>query len=203
VALTRIGLVGICVLLMMAGSRAGQDSTARVLTSNDITAEIGTDVDARRVVAQVLTHLLVNHGRREFFLASQMRAEWLPSIPGVEFVRLSDAGIAGHISTCGTYWLVDWVNIEPTATRIGITTWKNVAKTPFGFRPAGSMKAWTPRFNFGPVTDRRHRDCVSPFTAVCVQAYPARAGVRRGRKSGGCGRDLRDCGHLATGPWLR
>jgi hypothetical protein len=109
VALTRIGLVGICVLLMMAGSRAGQDSTARVLTSNDITAEIGTDVDARRVVAQVLTHLLVNHGRREFFLASQMRAEWLPSIPGVEFVRLSDAGIAGHISTCGTYWLVDKV----------------------------------------------------------------------------------------------
>jgi hypothetical protein len=104
--MTHIGVAAICSMLMAAGSWAGQDSTARVLTSNDIKAEIGTDADARSVVAQVLTDLMVNHERREFFLASQIPTEWLPSIPGVEFVRLADAEIVGHISACGRYWLV-------------------------------------------------------------------------------------------------
>jgi hypothetical protein len=108
-AMTRIGVAAICSMLMAAGSWAGQDSTAPVLTSNDIKAEIGTDADARSVVAQVLTHLMVNHQRREFFLATQIPTEWLPSIPGVEFVRLADAEIVGHISACGLYWSVDKV----------------------------------------------------------------------------------------------
>jgi hypothetical protein len=107
--MTRIGVAAICSVLMTAGSWAGQDSTARVLTSDDIKAEIGNDADARRVVAKVLTDLLGNHERREFFLASQIPTEWLPSILGVEFVRLADADIVGHISACGRYWLVDKV----------------------------------------------------------------------------------------------
>jgi hypothetical protein len=107
VVLTRIGLVVICSVLMTARSWAGQDSTARVLTSSDIKAEIGTDVDASSVVAQVLTHLMVNHERREFFLASQIRAEWLPVVQGVEFVRLSETEIPGHLAKCGYYWIIN------------------------------------------------------------------------------------------------
>jgi hypothetical protein len=61
-------------------------------------------------MAQVLTHLMVNHERREFVLASQIRTEWLPSTPGVEFVRLADADVVGHISACGVYWLVEKVD---------------------------------------------------------------------------------------------
>jgi hypothetical protein len=105
----RIGVAAICSVLMAAGRWAGQDSTARILTSDDIKAEIGTDMDVRSVVAQVLTHLMVNHERREYFLASQIRTEWLPSIPGVEFVRLADAEVDKHISACGRYWLMDKV----------------------------------------------------------------------------------------------
>ena len=107
--LIRIGVAAICSVLMTAGSWAGQDSTGRVLTSNAIQAEIGTDADARSVVALVSSHVMVNHERREFFLASQIRTEWLPSIRGVEFVRLADADIVRHISACGVYWLVDKV----------------------------------------------------------------------------------------------
>jgi hypothetical protein len=107
--MTRIDVAAICLVFMTAGSRVGQGPPARVLTSNDIKAEIGTDVDARSVVAQILTHLMVNHERREFFLASQIRTEWRPSIPGVEFVRLADAEVVGHISACGVYWLVEKV----------------------------------------------------------------------------------------------
>jgi hypothetical protein len=109
VSMTRIDVAAICLVFMTAGSRVGQGPPARVLTSNDIKAEIGTDVDARSVVAQVLTHLMVNHERREFFLASQIPTEWLPSTPGVEFVRLADAEVVGHISACGVYWLVEKV----------------------------------------------------------------------------------------------
>lgn len=47
--------------------------------------------------------------RREFVLASQIRTEWLPSIRGLEFVRLADAEIVRHISACGRYRLVDKV----------------------------------------------------------------------------------------------
>jgi hypothetical protein len=106
---TRIGFAAIWSVLITTGSWTGQDPPARVLTSNDIKAEIGTDVDARSVVAQILTHLMVNHERREFFLASQIPTEWLPSTPGVEFVRLADAEVVGHISACGVYWLVEKV----------------------------------------------------------------------------------------------
>jgi len=102
---TRIGIAAIWSVLITTGSWTGQDPPTRVLTSNDIKAEIGTDADARSVVAQVLTHLIFGHDRREFFLASQIRTEWLPSTPGVEVVRLANAEIVGHISGCGQYWL--------------------------------------------------------------------------------------------------
>jgi hypothetical protein len=102
-----MGVGVICALVMTVGSLAGQDSTARVLTSKDITAEIGTDVDARSVVQLVLSYLMAGgHDHREFFLASQIPVEWLPSIPGVEFVRLADAEIDAHLSACGEYWRV-------------------------------------------------------------------------------------------------
>jgi hypothetical protein len=107
--MTRIGAAAICSVLMTAGSWVGQESAARVLTSDDIKAEVGTDLDASSVIAQVFTHLMVNHERREFVLASQIRTDWLPLVPGVEFVRLADAEIVGHISACGRYWLVDKV----------------------------------------------------------------------------------------------
>jgi hypothetical protein len=107
--MTRIGVAAICSVLLTPGSWVGQDPTARVLTSKDIRAEIGTDTDTGSVMAQVLTHLMVNHERREFFLASQIPTEWLPSTPGVEFVRLADAEVVGHISACGVYWLVEKV----------------------------------------------------------------------------------------------
>jgi hypothetical protein len=104
--MTRLGVAAICSVLMTAGGGTGQNSTAPVLASNDITVEIGNEVDARNVVAKVLTHAMANHERREFFLASQVRNEWLPAVQGVEFVRLSDTDIAGHLSGCGLYWII-------------------------------------------------------------------------------------------------
>jgi hypothetical protein len=120
-AITRTSVAAICSVLMATGGWAGQDSAARVLTSNDIKANIGTDADARSVVAQVLTHFMINHERREFFLASQIPAEWLPSISGVEFVRLADAEIVGHTSACGRYWIFSNVERADSVVRMKLS----------------------------------------------------------------------------------
>ena len=105
-ALTRLGGVVICSVLMTAGHWTGQEPTAPVLAASDIIAEIGNEVGARDVVTTVLTHAMANHEHREFFLASQIRGDWLPTIRGVEFVRLADTEIAGHLSSCGRYWII-------------------------------------------------------------------------------------------------
>jgi hypothetical protein len=136
------GVVAICSLLMTAGIWAGQDSTPRVLTSHDIEAEIGSDKDTRSVVGLVLSHLLVNHQRREFFLASQFRTEWLPPVPGVEFVRLPDAEIGGHISVCGTYWLVN--KVERVDNVVSIMLTKMCAATTRGYIVSFEGGEWRP-----------------------------------------------------------
>src|ERR1700733_1510654 len=102
---TLTGIAAICSVLMAAESWAAQNPTAP-LAVTDITAVIGSDVDARNIVAMVLTNATANHARREFLLASQIRIEWLPVVRGVEFVRLADSEIAAHLSGCGVYWFI-------------------------------------------------------------------------------------------------
>jgi hypothetical protein len=105
-ATARLGIAAICSVLMTAGNWAVQDSTAPALSIRDITAEIGSDVDAHNVLGIVLTHAMATGPRREFFLTSQMRNEWLPAIPGVEFVRLADSEVGAHLAGCGRYWII-------------------------------------------------------------------------------------------------
>lgn len=105
----RIGVATISLVLMTAGSWAGQAAPDTPLTIAAITAVIRSDRDARSVVATVLTHAM-RSSKQEFFLASQIRSEWLPVLQGVEFVRLTDTEIAGHLSACGQYWIISRVD---------------------------------------------------------------------------------------------
>jgi hypothetical protein len=108
---TRLGIAAICAVFMTAGNWARQNQTVPILTTSDIVAIVGSDVDARNVIARVLTHAMANpHAmgsrRWEFFLASQIRNEWLPVAEGVDFVRLADTEIAGFLAGCGSYWVI-------------------------------------------------------------------------------------------------
>jgi hypothetical protein len=76
-----------------------------MLTSGEIVSIIGSDVDARGAISAVLTHAMAQRSK-EFFLATQISSEWLPTIPGVELVRLLDSEIAAHLANCGRYWVV-------------------------------------------------------------------------------------------------
>jgi hypothetical protein len=114
----RIGVVAISLVLMTPGSWAGQATPDTPLRIADITRVIGSDRDARDVVAAVLTHAMLGW-RREFFLASQLREEWLPAIPGVEIVRLSETAIVDHLLNCGYYWMIN--RLERTGDVVTVT----------------------------------------------------------------------------------
>jgi hypothetical protein len=78
----------------------------RPMTSEAIVAAIGTDADARDVIQLVLAKLLAQGSRREFVLATQISAPWLPSLDRVEIVRLADTAVDPHLAACGFYWFV-------------------------------------------------------------------------------------------------
>jgi hypothetical protein len=78
----------------------------RPVTSDAIVAAIGTDADAGDVLQLVLANLLAQGSRREFVLATQISAHWLPSLSRVEIVRLADTAVDPHLAACGSYWLV-------------------------------------------------------------------------------------------------
>jgi hypothetical protein len=140
-ATTRLGIVAICSLLITAASCKVQDrapapppapprAPAPLANSNtdlnlsdvtdiaDIVDIIGSDADARAVIAQILA--AVSHQRRgTVVLASQIRPEWLPVMSGVDIVRLSDSEIRPFLAGCGRYWII--TNVERTENDVRLT----------------------------------------------------------------------------------
>jgi hypothetical protein len=147
-AMTHIGAAAICSVLIAAGSLAGQDRATPALTTEDITVAIGNEADARAVFVKVLTHAVGNHDRREFFLAGQIRSEWLPTIPGVEFIRLADTEIAAHLSKSGYYWLV--CKVERIDDVVSITLNQGCGRTERDYVVSRDGKEW----RLGPPSTR-------------------------------------------------
>jgi hypothetical protein len=108
-------------MLMTAGSWARQNAAQPRLTSDDIVLKIGNEADACAVMIIALTYALRkarNASRPEYYVESQLRTEWLPVVPGVQFVRLADAEIAAHLAACGTYWWIS--NLERTENVVSL-----------------------------------------------------------------------------------
>jgi hypothetical protein len=76
-----------------------------VQDDSDIAAAFGNDADAATLMP-VIVRGLEGSNSRVFVLSRQIRVEWLPSVEGVEFVRLSDAEAVTHSSICGDYWVI-------------------------------------------------------------------------------------------------
>jgi hypothetical protein len=102
----RTSVALLTVLLFVSPGLAQQNVPTLPLSTGDIVALMGNDTDARAMFITVLTHAMASGSRREFFLASQMREEWLPTLQGVELVRLSGMDIERHLAECGLYWAV-------------------------------------------------------------------------------------------------
>ena len=123
-------------------STRGQDVVAPPLTGAAVAAAIGRDTDARAVIAIVLGHAMqpAERSRREFFLASQIRNEWLPTVQRVEFVRLSDTDIAAHLATCGYYWMID--RVERTNNVVSLRLRQRCGGTSLGYVVSFDGREW-------------------------------------------------------------
>lgn len=130
--------VAIGLLLVTTGILSGQKQSARTLTSNDIIARIGNEVDVRDVITAVLSHAMKDRGRA-CFLASQMRPEWLPTIPGVEYMRLADDEIPAHLAACGTYWVIE---LERSGNVVSLWLSQKCAGTSRGYIASFDGTAW-------------------------------------------------------------
>jgi hypothetical protein len=101
---TRLGIAAICAVLA-AASAAAQNNPVAPLVSADIIRIIGSDGDARDVIAHALADAA--HNRRvTFVLASQIRRDWRPVMKDVDVVRLPDTAIGTFLSDCGRYWII-------------------------------------------------------------------------------------------------
>ncbi len=115
---------GIVLLLITVASGewgSSQALSTPMLTSGEIVSIIGSDVDARGAISAVLTHAMAQRSKREFFLATQMSNEWLPSLPGVELVRLTDSEIAAHVANCGLYWVVNRIERSDNVVSLSLS----------------------------------------------------------------------------------
>jgi hypothetical protein len=80
------------------------DQGPSLLSAHEIVSIVGSEATAAVVVSQALRHVLEPTGARTVSVfASQIPAAWLPALPGVEFVRMSDADMRSHYARCGEY----------------------------------------------------------------------------------------------------
>ena len=148
-ALVRIGIaVAIWSVLMMAGSWSSQDQAIPTLSIADIVTKIGSETDARAVLIAVLTHAMENRSKREFFLASQVRNEWLPAGHSTEFVRLADTELADHLAACGSYWEVG--NVQRTDNVVSLALGQKCRGTALFYIVSFDGREW----RLGPPTSR-------------------------------------------------
>jgi hypothetical protein len=99
-------LVGVmCVPIGRPHAHQNVPPSEPVQDDSDIAAVFGNAADAATFMPVIVKGLEGSNGR-VFVLSRQIRVEWLPSVEGVEFVRLSDAEAVTLSSACGDYWVI-------------------------------------------------------------------------------------------------
>ena len=137
---TRLGIVAICAVLMTTANWAEQRNAATPLSSTDIIAIIGSDVDARTVISKVLIDALADRRGREFVLASQIRSEWLPVVQGVDFVRIPDTEIREFLSSCGSYWII--TDLARSRNVVTLLLYRKCSGTSLGYSVSFDGSEW-------------------------------------------------------------
>jgi hypothetical protein len=104
-------VVMVCIAAAVDLPIAGQTTPAAgdrpLLTSNDIVAQAGSEVDAAAVVSSVLRRAFPasDQPRTVVLIGPQIDAQWIPDIRGIQFVRLSDEDLKAW-PRCSKYWYV-------------------------------------------------------------------------------------------------
>jgi hypothetical protein len=128
-------------IILMAGSAVGvQDAVRPQHTVESITRVIGNESDARAIFLKVYD-LMFNtddkRKRRELFLHSQIRPEWVPVLSQVDLVLTTETE-AASLSECNFYRTVDRV-----------TRSENTVTMELGEHCGGGSRRYTASFDDG------------------------------------------------------
>jgi hypothetical protein len=81
---------------------------APFLTSDQLTAVVGDDSAAATIVSEALTYYLhVFPNKAVTLIGAQISENWLPKLPGVRFIRLTDDAARAHLQQCGRLLFVN------------------------------------------------------------------------------------------------
>jgi len=111
-------------VVVMTSPAVGQvsltPSRAPFLTSDQLTAVVETDAAAATIVSQALAYFVrVFPDTTTTLIASQIPPNWVPEIPGVQFIRLTDDAARTHLQECGRLLFVNSFG-PPTSDAIAI-----------------------------------------------------------------------------------
>jgi hypothetical protein len=136
-----VALVGVmCVPIGSPHANQNVAPPAPVQDASDIAAAFGNDADAATLMPAIVKGLLASDGQ-VFVLSRQIRAEWLPLVAGVEFVRLSDVEAVTRSSTCGEYWVIS-VHKLPDNGNLAVRTGRRCSASASGMEFAFRDGEW-------------------------------------------------------------
>lgn len=96
-----LAVLAVAAVSVSAWSQTPTSSIRSLVSASEIEALVGTDADAAFVVSDALSRFAGSTGTRTVSVAeSQVREYWLPRMPGVRFVRLSDDAMQAHLASC-------------------------------------------------------------------------------------------------------
>ena len=104
-------LLGIAVVVMNCPAFGQVSLTPEgkpFLTSDQLTAVVETEAAAAAIVSQALAYFVRGFPNKTTTLvASQIPESWIPVVPGVKFIRLTDDAARAHLQQCGRLLFVD------------------------------------------------------------------------------------------------
>jgi hypothetical protein len=107
---TAIGTSLLALATTTASTQSPLNAGARLVTAEQIVAAAGGNAAARDLIQQALWLFLPPEAREDngtvAVLASQLRPEWLPELPQVQWLRVSTADARAHYDECGRLLLI-------------------------------------------------------------------------------------------------
>jgi hypothetical protein len=141
-------VVALCAVVATSRSGGAQLTlvpAGSIATAQELSSMAGGESAAASVVSKALEQFLApSHSPRTVTLAaSQIREAWLPTMPGVRFVRLDEEAIKTHHSHCGTFM---WVKIDRAENGLIVTVGEGTKCRSGGqsFRFVRESNGWQP-----------------------------------------------------------
>jgi hypothetical protein len=115
-----------------------------LLTADQLVAVVGSDSAAGEIISRALAfQVRVQHTESIVVIGSQIPENWIPAIPGVQFLRVGDAAARTHFEGCGVLWVVEsFTRVADDAVSIGIAKRTKCSSSGLWLQFNGTADGW-------------------------------------------------------------